>query len=83
MTHEHVVAGIAAALRAGVLTAGAVALEARNAADSGPSLVTSLTRRRLMQTPPATRPLPSVAAYVQPLPSRTGGDGAVNKGEMR
>ena len=34
MTHEHVVAGIAAALRAGALTADAVALEARQAADA-------------------------------------------------
>jgi hypothetical protein len=34
MTHEHVVAGLAAALQAGALTADAVALEARKAADS-------------------------------------------------
>jgi transposase len=34
MTHEHVVAGLAAALRAGALTADAVALEARKAADA-------------------------------------------------
>jgi hypothetical protein len=81
MTHEHVVAGLAAALRAGALTADAVALEARKAADTDttpPSAadrvlpaaaVTSLTERRLTQLPPDTRPLPSVAIYDQLLPS--------------
>ena len=34
MPHEHLVAGLAAALRAGALTADAVALEARKAADA-------------------------------------------------
>lgn len=34
MPHEHVVAGLAAALRAGALTADAVALEARKAAQA-------------------------------------------------
>lgn len=34
MTHEHVVAGLAAALRAGALTADAVAMEARKADDA-------------------------------------------------
>jgi hypothetical protein len=75
MAHEHVVAGLAAALRAGALTADAVALEARKAADAdegagpGPepsrpqAPVASLTARRLAQLPPDTRPLPSVAAY--------------------
>lgn len=81
MTHEHVVAGLAAALKAGALTADAVALEARKAADTdggqpaepgpGPAApqpaVTSLTQRRLAQLPPDTRPLPSVAAYDQLL----------------
>ena len=81
MTHEHVVAGLAAALRAGALTADAVALEARKAADTDtapPSAsdrdvptaaVTSLTERRLAHLPPDTRPLPSVAIYYQLLPS--------------
>lgn len=34
MQHEHIVAGLAAALRAGALTADAVALEARKAAEA-------------------------------------------------
>jgi hypothetical protein len=72
MTHEHVVAGLAAALQAGALTADAVALEARKTADADGGLpaepepgaaasqpaVTSLTQRRLAQLPPDTRPLP-------------------------
>lgn len=83
MTHEHVVAGLAAALHAGALTADAVALEARKAADTDTTItepdlspaapsaaVTSLTQRRLSHLPPDTRPLPSVAAYDQLLPSR-------------
>jgi len=84
MTHEHVVAGLAAALQAGALTADAVALEARKACDTDAdatdsaapdsaasgSAVTSLTQRRLAQLPVDTRPLPSVAAYDQLLPSR-------------
>ena len=79
MAHEHVVAGLAAALGAGALTADAVALEARKATDAddgagpepepaGPQApVASLTARRLAQLPPDTRPLPSVAAYDQLL----------------
>jgi hypothetical protein len=74
--HEHVVAGLAAALQAGALTADAVALEARKAADAddpagqepapaAPSAVASLTARRLDKLPPDARPLPSVAAYDQ------------------
>lgn len=75
MTHEHVVAGIAAALQAGAMTSDVVAVEARKAAqadttsatDHGPEQsfpqVTSLTERRLAALPPDTRPLPSVAAY--------------------
>jgi transposase len=79
MDGEHVVAGLAAALRAGALTADAVALEARKAADEtggqpaqassaafGPT-VASLTARRLEKLPADTRPLPSVAAYDQLL----------------
>lgn len=79
MAHDHVVAGLAAALRAGALTADAVALEARKAADETtgqpaedatppfPPAVASLTARRLEKLPPDTRPLPSVAAYDQLL----------------
>jgi transposase len=80
MAHEHVVAGIAAALRAGAMTADVVAMEARKAADAGtpvtaaqpdeipqPSPVTSLTGRRLAALPADSRPLPSVAAYDQLL----------------
>lgn len=85
MTHEHVVAGLAAALRAGALTADAVALEARKAADADTTAtpapvpapdqatsapaVASLTQKRLAQLPADTRPLPSVAIYDQLLPS--------------
>ena len=79
IAHEHVVAGIAAALAAGALTADAVAVEARKAAQAGDGgtarpdtpppapPVTSLTQRRLAALPPDTRPLPSVAAYDQLL----------------
>lgn len=79
LTHEHVAAGLAAALRAGALTCDAVALEARKAAEtdeaSSPALapetdaasVTFLTERRLAHLPPDTRPLPSVAVYDQLL----------------
>ncbi|MFD8497684.1 IS21 family transposase [Amycolatopsis sp. NPDC059657] len=82
MVHEHVVTGLAAALRAGALTADAVALEARKAADTDTTptpapeqtvtatAVTSLTERRLAQLPADTRPLPSMAVYDQLLPSR-------------
>jgi hypothetical protein len=82
MNHEHLVAGLAVALRAGALTADAVALEARKAAEAdrsepaGPSdtcaesrtaTVTFLTERRMAHLPPDTRPLPSVAVYDQLL----------------
>src|SRR5580658_127716 len=80
MAHEHVVAGIAAALRAGAMTADVVAMEARKAADADtpgaaaqhdeipqPSPVASLTERRLAALPADSRPLPSVAAYDQLL----------------
>ncbi|MCX4704210.1 hypothetical protein [Streptomyces sp. NBC_01373] len=86
MLHEYVVAGIAAALRAGALTSDAVAVEARKAAqndtesdrgtrqaagqESAVPHVTSLTERRLAALPPDTRPPPSVAAYDQLLPLR-------------
>ncbi|WP_131736469.1 IS21 family transposase [Actinomadura roseirufa] len=99
MAHEHIVAGIATALRAGALTADAVALEARKAAeaddcpavpedDSEPlapaqATVTSLTARRLAQLPPDRRPLPSVAPYDQLLRRRAGGQDSTSKEEMR
>ncbi|WP_201760599.1 MULTISPECIES: hypothetical protein [unclassified Nonomuraea] len=79
MDSEHVVGGLAAALRVGALTADAVALEARKAADetagqpaqgadpATPPAVASLTAHRLDKLPPDTRPLPSVAAYDQLL----------------
>lgn len=83
MPHEQVVVGLATALRAGALTADAVALEARKAADAETAVaaagasaeepsdvhaatVASLTRRRLAQLPPDTRPLPSVTVYDNP-----------------
>lgn len=84
--HEHLVAGLASALRAGALTANAVALEARKAAEADEvaapvvpaeperTNVTSLTERRLAQLPPDTRPLPSVAAYDQLLRVRQPAD---------
>ncbi|MDQ1042546.1 hypothetical protein [Streptomyces sp. V4I2] len=80
--HEYLVTGLAAALRAGALTADAVALEARKAAeaDEAPppttepepdrASVTFLTERRLAHLPPDNRPLPSVAAYDQLLRPR-------------
>jgi hypothetical protein len=82
--HEHLVAGLATALRAGALTADAVALEARKAAQaedelpftalpagtSGSATVTFLHEWRLAHLPPDTRPLPSVTAYDQLLRRR-------------
>lgn len=83
MSHEHVVAGLATAVRAGALTADAVALEARKFAEGddhrpadGPTMrhpagnVVSLTERRLAQLPPDRRPLPTVTAYDQLLRHR-------------
>ncbi|MQA17187.1 MAG: IS21 family transposase [Pseudonocardiaceae bacterium] len=84
LRHDQVVAGLAAALNAGALTADAVALEARkyedatdrlvvepSAAPSAPRAVRSLTERRLRaQLPADNRPLPTVDKYDQLLPSR-------------
>jgi hypothetical protein len=79
MPHEHVVAGLAAALQVGALTADAVALRARKFAETDDhphivdeparpaSNVVSLTERRLAQLPADTRPAPSVAAYAYQL----------------
>ncbi|MFD5341926.1 Mu transposase domain-containing protein [Streptomyces hawaiiensis] len=87
--HEHLVAGLATALRAGALTADAVALEARKAAQaedeppvsgrpagsgSGASgTVTFLHEWKLAHLPPDTRPLPSVTPYDQLLRRRASG----------
>jgi hypothetical protein len=98
MHHEHVVAGLAAALRAGSLTADAVALEARKAAQaetepspgtgqlaSGkpPATVTSLHEWRLAHLPPDTRPLPSVTPYDQLLRRRRESGGDHREGEAQ
>ncbi|GAA2287133.1 transposase [Streptomyces ruber] len=90
MEHEHVVAGLAAAHRVGALTADAVALEARKAADTelgslappaprhparaAGTNVTFLEDWRLSHLPPDTRPLPSVAPYDQLLVRRPAAD---------
>ena len=84
MPHQHVVAGLATAVRAGALTADAVALEARKFADTDdhptvsargsrtlPANVISLTERRPAQLPADTRPLPTVTAYDQLLRRRS------------
>ncbi|MGI5201414.1 hypothetical protein ACQEU6_07490 [Spirillospora sp. CA-108201] len=96
---RHIVAGIAAVLRAGAPTADAVALEARKAAEADDSAdvpapeaaapakaatVTSLTERRLAQLPPERRPLPSVAHYDQLLRRRPPGrQGPTSQEEAR
>jgi transposase len=78
LPHEQVVAGIAAALRAGALTADAVALEARKIADrdempaalpptARDAQIASLSGRRAAALPLDTRPLPNVTAYDQLL----------------
>jgi hypothetical protein len=94
VSHEHLVAGLASALRVGALTADAVALEARKAAEAvevaapvapaepDRTNVTSPTERRPAQLPPDTRPLPSVAAYDQLLRSRQPTDRPAIKKEM-
>jgi hypothetical protein len=83
MPHEHIVAGLASALRAGALTADAVALQARKFAETDDhphpveqparpvGTIVSLTQRRLAQLPADTRPPPTVAAYDQLLRRRT------------
>jgi hypothetical protein len=91
--HEHLVAGLAATLRVGALTADAVALEAHKAQEADDALpepkpprreptVTYLTARRLAHLPPETRPLPSPAPYDQLLGRRTRGTTAASKGEQ-
>lgn len=95
--HEHLVAGLASALRAGALTADAVALEARKAAQtedeptvaalpagtSGSATVTFLHEWRLAHLPPDTRPLPSVTPSDQLLRRRRASGGAHQEGEAQ
>ncbi|WP_234307366.1 MULTISPECIES: hypothetical protein [unclassified Streptomyces] len=96
MTHEHVIAGLAAALRAEAMTADAVALEARKAgqAETEPApevrvpgqasaTVTSLHEWRLAHLPPDTRPLPSVSHYNQLLRRHRTDDSDHREGEAR
>lgn len=98
LPHEHVVAGLAAALRAGAMTADAVALEARKAAQTEnepapaadllvpgktSATVTSLHEWRLAHLPPDTRPLPSVTPYDQLLRSRRTSGGDHREGEAQ
>ncbi|MER5687841.1 hypothetical protein [Streptomyces sp. NPDC002205] len=95
VSHEHLVAGLAMALRAGALTADAVALEARKVAQAedepaghpspagsaGEAKVTFLHEWRLAHLPPDTRPLPSVTHYDQLLPRRRASGGEYREGE--
>lgn len=99
LAHEHVVTGLATALRAGALTADAVALEARKAAQAEdeptisasvpavpgqtPATVTSLHEWRLAHLPPDTRPLPSVTAYDQLLRRRRTSGSDHHEGEAQ
>jgi Mu transposase-like protein len=96
MSHEHIVAGLATALRASAFTADAVALEARKAAEadappSSPGLpertrspraaVTLLADWRVSHLPPDTRPRPSVAPYDQLLRHRRQVGDTASQGE--
>ncbi|MGC9436705.1 IS21 family transposase [Streptomyces sp. WG5] len=94
--HEHLVAGLATALRAGALTSDAVALEARKAAQaedeppaalpactSGSATVTFLNEWRLAHLPPDTRPLPSVTPSDQLLRRRRASGGTSREGEAQ
>ncbi|MFI5524242.1 Mu transposase domain-containing protein [Streptomyces platensis] len=99
IAHEHLVTGLATALRAGALTADAVALEARKATqaeDEPPALdspaqsvgqpsgtVTFLHEWRLAHLPTDTRPLPSVSPYDQLLRRRRVSGGGHREGEAQ
>ncbi|MDA5286327.1 hypothetical protein [Streptomyces sp. Isolate_45] len=91
LPHEHLVAGLAMALRAGALTADAVALEARKIAQAedepagapGSATVTFLHEWRLAHLPPDTRPLPSVTHYDQLLRRRRASGGEHREGEAQ
>ncbi|CAL9279154.1 hypothetical protein [Streptomyces sp. SudanB135_2055] len=96
---DNLVAGLASALRAGALTADAVALEARKSAQAeddlpGPAspmagpggssgTVTFLHEWRLAHLPPDTRPLPSVTPYDQLLRRRRASGGDHREGEAQ
>ncbi|WP_432089801.1 IS21 family transposase [Streptomyces sp. bgisy095] len=80
LPHEHLVTGLAAALKTGALTADAVALEARKAANAdavpaeapepatgGRTSIAPLPAAVRARLPPDKRPLPSVAHYDQLL----------------
>ncbi|MEU7068312.1 hypothetical protein [Streptomyces sp. NPDC046161] len=85
------------ALRAGALTADAVALEARKVAQAedepaghpspadagGAATVTFLHEWRLAHLPPDTRPLPSVTHYDQLLRRRRASGGEHREGEAQ
>ncbi|MFJ4526215.1 hypothetical protein ACIP4Y_35765 [Streptomyces sp. NPDC088810] len=97
--HEHLVAGLATALRAGALTADAVALEACKvaptenepapaapsalAAEQPSATVTFLHEWKLNHLPPDTRPLPSVTHYDQLLRRRRASGGDHREGEAQ
>ncbi|MGW3210077.1 hypothetical protein [Streptomyces sp. NPDC001135] len=96
MQHEHVVAGLAAALRAGFMTADVLALEARKAAQAEteptpdarvpgqPSAtVTSPHEWRLAPRLPDSRPLPSVAPYDRLLRHRRASGGVTAEAEKQ
>lgn len=97
LPHEHIVAGLAAALRAGATTADAVALEARKAAQAEtepdlasrplpgtpPANVTSPHEWKLSHLPPDTRPLPTVTPYDQLLRRRRASGGDHSEGEAQ
>lgn len=96
VSHEHLVAGLAMALRAGALTADAVALEARKIAQAevepagnpppagaAGATVTFLHEWRLAHLPPDTRPLPSVTHYDQLLRRRRVSGGEHREGEAQ
>ncbi|MFB7056950.1 hypothetical protein ACFCXT_28010 [Streptomyces vinaceus] len=94
VSHEHLVVGLATALRTGALTADAVALEARKVAQAedeptgtaarasatGEATVTFLYEWRLAHLPPDTRPLPSVTHYGQLLRRRRASGGEHREG---
>ncbi|GAA4054898.1 hypothetical protein GCM10022214_02410 [Actinomadura miaoliensis] len=92
MAHEHIVAGIASALRAGTLTLDAVALEARKAAaaDDSPDAPEDESgdgdladARRLARLPPTGVSCLRWTLYDQLLRRRAGGQDSISKDEMR
>ncbi|WP_416873931.1 Mu transposase domain-containing protein [Kitasatospora sp. SC0581] len=75
LSHEHVAIGLASTLKSGTISADAVALEARKAAeadgsaagDEPPAPADPSAAKRLANLPPDNRPVPSVATYDQLL----------------